>query len=186
MPSVKLRKRRPTTGHNDSLLPQYTTATTAQGGRLAGGRAKRRRRPRSYTRLGIACLGFLLVVLLLVWDPVWLPTPQHPAVHRARAYTKKKVSSVLDKVQRQQHRRHSSSNASYERITCADGSGTTGYLNDDYCDCADGSDEQTTAACAHVLLAVPHFVCHNNATIKMYASRVRDGVRDCPDGSDEF
>ena len=50
-------------------------------------------------------------------------------------------------------------------------------VNDDYCDCADGTDEPGTAACAH-----GSFHC---AGRDVPSSRVGDGVCDCCDGSDE-
>jgi hypothetical protein len=68
------------------------------------------------------------------------------------------------------------------RITCANGS--TGTLNDNYCDCADGSDETETSACSHVTVQQASFQCRDKSKA-IYASRVGDGVKDCPDGSDE-
>eukprot|EP00913_Durusdinium_trenchii_P014921 g13995.t1 len=65
---------------------------------------------------------------------------------------------------------------------------------DDYCDCADGSDEPLTAACAGVSAghraapaAAPRFRCSNAGSIPrtVYSSMVDDGIADCCDGSDE-
>ena len=69
-------------------------------------------------------------------------------------------------------------------VTCPDG--TTGFTNDDYCDCIDdGSDETTTSACSHRLVQIPTFHCLDGELV-IYASRVQDGVADCSDGSDEL
>lgn len=63
-----------------------------------------------------------------------------------------------------------------------------GILNDDYCDCPDGSDEPMTSACSHVLVGQKLFSCTATSTgdaIKLFPSRIRDGVVDCYDESDE-
>ena len=57
-------------------------------------------------------------------------------------------------------------------------------LNDDYCDCADGSDEPGTSACASL---GAQYYCANRGFRAQYvrASVVNDGICDCCDGSDE-
>jgi len=70
-----------------------------------------------------------------------------------------------------------------KEVVCPDGS--KGYLNDDYCDCSDGSDEPRTSACSDVLVHKPTFACGDGSGLVIFASRVGDGVRDCSDGSDE-
>ena len=58
-------------------------------------------------------------------------------------------------------------------------------VNDDYCDCPDGSDEPGTSACSMVPGA--RFYCMNIGDDGKYihSSYVGDGVCDCCDGSDE-
>ncbi|XP_012253364.2 glucosidase 2 subunit beta [Athalia rosae] len=68
---------------------------------------------------------------------------------------------------------------------CLDGSLIIPFnrVNDDYCDCGDGSDEPATAACAN-----GSFYCHNPGHRPQYipSSWVNDGVCDCCDASDEY
>ncbi len=60
-------------------------------------------------------------------------------------------------------------------FTCLDGAATIPFsqVNDDYCDCRDGSDEPGTAACLN-----GHFACENLGFIVQMipSSRVNDGI----------
>ncbi|KAL2453275.1 protein kinase C substrate [Abeliophyllum distichum] len=70
-------------------------------------------------------------------------------------------------------------------IRCKDGSRlfTRDRLNDDFCDCPDGTDEPGTSACP-----AGKFYCRNTGSTPrfLFSSRVNDKVCDCCDGSDEY
>ncbi|CAF1018588.1 unnamed protein product [Didymodactylos carnosus] len=70
-------------------------------------------------------------------------------------------------------------------FTCFDGSISMpfDFVNDDYCDCRDGSDEPGTSACPN-----GQFFCENKGYVGIVVPSqfVGDGVCDCCDGSDEY
>ena len=60
-------------------------------------------------------------------------------------------------------------------------------LNDDYCDCADGTDEPSTSGCSGSEAdggGGGRFHCNDHTSIP--ASRVNDGICDCCEGTDEY
>ncbi|VDD92094.1 unnamed protein product [Enterobius vermicularis] len=72
-----------------------------------------------------------------------------------------------------------------EQFTCFDGSKTFSFakVNDDYCDCPDGSDEPGTSACEN---GVFHCMNLGYKADDIPSSRVNDQICDCCDGSDEW
>lgn len=61
----------------------------------------------------------------------------------------------------------------------------TSAINDDFCDCEDGSDEPGTSACAGQSATLFYCVNSNSVPKKIYTAQVKDGICDCCDGSDE-
>ncbi|XP_055336429.1 glucosidase 2 subunit beta-like [Paramacrobiotus metropolitanus] len=61
-------------------------------------------------------------------------------------------------------------------------------VNDDYCDCSDGSDEPATSACSYTVKQM-YFFCTTTVPgtrRKVPSAWVGDGICDCCDGSDEW
>ena len=200
-----LRKRKAPV-KEEPLLPLHDGASSSRNGtgsKISKGRRKKKasrwfsRRWFNSVALCCVCLGLTLGGILVAGPflfPVW--EPKHP-LH------KKVVEHAREIYARhgwhRGHHHHQTSKDSkkiaYEPFQCPNGS--HGYLNDDYCDCLDGSDEPRTSACSHLLVRQPVFHCDtrgaalgsvgaSEGTLEViYASRVGDGVKDCANGSDE-
>jgi len=82
-------------------------------------------------------------------------------------------------------RRHLYELGDDQSFKCLDGSGSIpiSFVNDDYCDCRDASDEPGTAACPH-----GRFYCSNDGYLQRLipSAWVNDGQCDCCDSSDEY
>ena len=113
---------------------------------------------------------------------------EQPIIHHpTRSKTKKDqnhelVDSSLLNLNNNQNNENEN-NDNIVMVVCPNGS--KGILNDDYCDCEDGSDEHITSACSNILVQNKLFTC-DNGTKSIFLSRVKDGVSDCLDGTDEI
>jgi hypothetical protein len=72
-----------------------------------------------------------------------------------------------------------------ELFKCHDREIPKDRINDNFCDCVDGSDEPGTSACAG---RGASFFCNNlgGESKLLFTSRINDGICDCCDGSDEY
>ncbi len=118
-----------------------------------------RRRRRANAKLGVPLLLVTLILLAVTWR--WSNATSRQQEQRKLPF----VSSDQRKT-----------------ITCSDGS--VGWLDDDYCDCHDGSDEPNTSACSYLRVQHVTFSCADGSK-QIFSSRVGDGVQDCDYGSDE-
>ncbi|KAG7310154.1 hypothetical protein JYU34_004707 [Plutella xylostella] len=59
-------------------------------------------------------------------------------------------------------------------------------VNDDYCDCEDGTDEPSTNACSNGVFHCSYPHPHRDLPTSIPSSMVNDGICDCCDGSDEW
>jgi Glucosidase II beta subunit-like len=155
---MKLRQRRGVIGSSGPILPLANN----------GDVKRRRRRPMQVgvsMKRSACCLVVSLSSIILI---IYFVLASFPESH-----SNNRISRVLPKRTRKEI---------HNSITCADG--LIGFVDDDYCDCEDGRDEPSTSACSNVLVQQKSFHCKDGVTI--YASRVNDGVLDCPDRTDEM
>lgn len=134
-------------------------------------------------------LTLLVLLIQFLTMASWDDTPTHlrdggrnvkPGVSRASVqHAKRGVGKILG-VQASQQSKYIAD--SQGQFWCLSSSLALPFsrLNDDYCDCEDGSDEPSTSACT-----AGSFYCSASDT-KVPSSRVNDGVCDCCDGSDEY
>jgi hypothetical protein len=161
-----------------------TNTANAKGGgkRRVRRSGHQKRRCERYTRLCLSALCAAVIwtslsILLLPFS--WTQVDYHHQVQKAATHLLQVVEDNRHNYQTSIRGKHNQ----HRQIVCSDG--TIGFENDDYCDClTDGRDESQTSACSFLTVQQPTFVCkQGGATI--YASRVHDGIPDCPDGSDE-
>lgn len=185
MLNPKLRKRRQAGSGSDTLLPLHTAKPSPTSSSHGGGR-RRRSRKRSWrqaAKLSLACLSVSILTGVSVWRFAWTPFHREKVALSPHASFLHGIRENLARKQWAKHRRkkHRESRM-FKAFTCPDGS--KGFLNDNYCDCLDGSDETNTSACSNVRVQLETFKCKDGSGM-IYASRVEDGIKDCPDGSDE-
>ena len=154
------------------------------------GRRKRRRRRMILLKYCKLCLSGLAATVisaslsLLLLPFSWVQVDYHHQVQHEFEY----VYQVLADNRRNSNtwmRGISQQHKHPPQVTCST-TGGIGFANDHYCDClGDGSDEPKTSACSHVTVGKKTFHCGGDGDVWIFASRVGDGIPDCPDGSDE-
>lgn len=104
-----------------------------------------------------------------------------PVVPRGRKPSLESIAGV------EKSKRHHYQPNSEENFACLDSNEEISFdfVNDDFCDCKDGSDEPSTGACINSSFHCTVESVTNRRQI-IESSRVNDGICDCCDGSDEW
>ena len=138
------------------------------------------------------CIAFILVIqIIIIFSWNWGDSQNQSHQHRKNAIIASRLDNMpiakfrgaegrilgLDPALQSFYQRDSEG-----LFSCLDKSEMIPFrmVNDDYCDCLDGSDEPSTSACPGQT-----FHCSHSETV-IPSSRVNDGVCDCCDGSDEY
>jgi len=191
-----MRKRNIKHG-SETVLPLHT------GGSFPGRAAPVRRRKKK-RKTSNSCGGCLLFCISFIFMFLAVFGILHHRSPLLRQHVKKHVTNFKQKAKQVAHNvKHGRQRAPFrpgdagerlnqrmprpmqrvfESMTCPDGK--RALVNDDYCDCLDGSDEPDTAACSMRKVQQKTFKCRDGSR-EIYSSRVGDGISDCDDGSDE-
>jgi hypothetical protein len=184
LPTTNAHAHANTNNNNTTNLLYRPSPASIPVGHIPGRRKRIRRREiwkhwikMIFSGLAAALVSSTLSVSLLPFS--WTQVDYHHQVQQAATH-------LLQRVVEQRHNYITSIRGkhSQHRVACSDG--TVGFENDNYCDCPDGIDEPSTSACSHLHVQQPMFACKSDPSILLYLSRIKDGVRDCPDGSDEL
>ena len=168
---------------------------------LHGRRRMRSRHGENQLRRRIILMNIMVFVVFLCAIGLVVHITNHPLSHSMSSFRlSRKTSSLMKQIPSQPAPpRKSQEKRTVYDFVCKNHPDKRGVLNDDYCDCPDGSDETNTSACSHLLVGKQVYSCDQSVAkrnfsnggfgvdegLMIFASRVRDGVVDCPHGTDE-